>query len=206
MMSQHFFVSGIGTNVGKTISTAILCRALKKDYWKPVQAGDLHHSDSIRVKNIIGNDLNVFPEQYRLNAPMSPHAAAEIDHVSISLSDFQLPHSKNGMLVEGAGGLMVPLNRKGDFMVDLAAQLQLPIILVANYYLGSINHTLLSLELLKNRNQYPVLLVLNGTANPESRSLILSRVGSLPVVEIPEFQEEDPEELRRFADQLQIAF
>ena len=143
---MRLFVTGIGTEVGKTVIAAILTEALEADYWKPVQAGDLDYSDTHKVRDLVSNDKSVFhPETHALHHPMSPHAAAERDGVEISLDDFQLPQTENNLIVEGAGGLMVPLNSK-DCIIDLIEKLDIEVVLVSRTYLGSINHTLLSVE------------------------------------------------------------
>ena len=143
---MRLFVTGIGTEVGKTVIAAILTEALEADYWKPVQAGDLDYSDTHKVRDLVSHDKSVFhPETHALHHPMSPHAAAERDGVEISLDDFQLPQTENNLIVEGAGGLMVPLNSK-DCIIDLIEKLDIEVVLVSRNYLGSINHTLLSVE------------------------------------------------------------
>ena len=148
---RKIFVTGIGTDVGKTVVSAILTEALEADYWKPVQAGDLDQSDSIKVKDLISNEKTIIhPEGIKLNSPMSPHAAADIDNVEIDLKEFNLPKTHNNLIIEGAGGLMVPLN-DNDLIVDLIEQLEAEVVLVSQNYLGSINHTILSIEVLKNR-------------------------------------------------------
>ena len=145
---MRLFVTGIGTEVGKTVISAILTEALEADYWKPVQAGDLDYSDTHKVKDLVSNSKSVFHcETHALNHPMSPHAAAERDGVEISLNDFQIPKTDNHLVIEGAGGLMVPLNRK-DCIIDLIENFGVEAVLVSRNYLGSINHTLLSVEAL----------------------------------------------------------
>jgi len=174
---RKIFVTGIGTDVGKTVVSAILTEALEADYWKPVQAGDLDTSDSIKLKNLLSNTKTVMhPETYRLSQPMSPHAAAEIDNVTINLEAFKLPITDNHIVVEGAGGLMVPLNDK-DLIVDLIKKLDLETILVVSNYLGSINHTLLSLEVLKQKGINVIGIIFNGESNKESEKYILNYSG-----------------------------
>ena len=170
---KKYIVAGIDTEIGKTIISSILVEALEADYWKPVQSGDLHHTDTDKVKALISNTQSVFhPEAYRLNAPMSPHASAALDGVVITKDQFQLPQTQNTLIIELAGGLMVPLN--SQYMnIDLIKDLNLPVILVSKYYLGSINHTLLSIELLKQR-QIPIAgIIFNGEENTQSKSVIL---------------------------------
>lgn len=165
---MNYFVTGIDTDSGKTLVSAILCEALGYEYWKPIQAGSPRDSDTI--KSLLPKTI-IHPERYFLNTPASPHAAAKIDNVNIQLTDFH-PPKHSGLIIEGAGGCLVPLN-DSDFVIDLVPRLDCEIILVADLYLGSINHTLLSVHLLKTRN-YPVKgIIFNGKSNPESERIIL---------------------------------
>lgn len=174
---KKIFVTGIGTDVGKTVISAILTEALEADYWKPVQAGDLDSSDSIKVKRYISNSsTKIFKEGMRLTSPMSPHAAADIDGVEIKLSDFTLPKTSNNLVVEGAGGLMVPLNNK-DLIIDLIKHLGIEVVLVSQNYLGSINHTILSIDALKNREIKVLGIIFNGETNDETEKYILNYSG-----------------------------
>jgi dethiobiotin synthetase len=176
-MMRKIFVTGIGTDVGKTVVSAILVEKLKADYWKPVQAGSLNETDTMRVKELITNTKSIFhPEAYCLSGFMSPHAAANIDGIKINLSKIKLPFTKNHLIIEGAGGLMVPLNNK-SLVIDLIQQLKAEVILVSKNYLGSINHTLLSIELLKNKGIKIAGIVFNGLPNEESESFILKYSG-----------------------------
>ena len=170
---MQFFVTGIGTEVGKTVISAILTEALEADYWKPVQSGDLHYSDSDKVKALISNNKTKFhPECYRLQTPASPHISAAIDGIEISPKAFQLPESDNHLIVEGAGGLMVPLN-SNFLIIDLIKQLNIPVIIVSKNYLGSINHTILSIEALQKRNIPIAGIIFNGPDTPSTQDFIL---------------------------------
>lgn len=172
MNLDKFFVSGIDTGVGKTLVSTVLTQALRADYWKPVQAGDLENSDSINVSKFITNDkTRIFEERYRLNTPCSPHLAARIDGVKISLSDFELPDTNNKLIVEGAGGLLVPINEK-ETILDLIKYLKLPVLIVSKNYLGSINHTLSSIEILKNHGVQILGIVFSGEENQETERII----------------------------------
>ncbi|MDB5133175.1 MAG: dethiobiotin synthase [Mucilaginibacter sp.] len=159
---RPLFVTGIGTGIGKTLISAILVEKLKADYWKPVQSGDLENSDTLKVKSLVSNTISVFhPETYRLTQPYSPHKSAAIDGITIDLQKIIAPETNNILIIEGAGGLMVPLNDK-VLMIDLIKQLDAEVILVSQTYLGSINHTLLSVEALKHR-QIPIKgVIFNG--------------------------------------------
>ncbi|NQX76458.1 dethiobiotin synthase [Gilvibacter sp.] len=178
---QRIFVSGIGTDVGKTVVAAVLTEALQADYWKPVQAGDLHNSDTHKVQRLISNDKTVFhPSAYALQTPMSPHGAAAIDGIEIDPEKIIRPKTKNHLVIEGAGGLLVPLNDK-DTVIDIA-QADDHIILVSRHYLGSINHSLLSLELLKARGFKKVSLIFSGDEHPTTESIITTMHPEVPVI------------------------
>lgn len=168
---DKYFVTGIDTDSGKTLACAILCEALKADYWKPVQSGLPRDSDTIR--NLVSNDsTRIHPETFLFKTPASPHAAASIDGVKIQLNDFKLPQTTNTLVIEGAGGTLVPLNDE-DFMVDLMLHVKAEIIVVADLYLGSINHTLLTIEALKNRKLKIRGIIFNGEPNSASEAVIL---------------------------------
>lgn len=198
----QFFVTGIGTEIGKTVVSSILTEYLQADYWKPVQSGDLHLTDTMKVQALVSNTKSYFhPERHRLNAPLSPHAAAALDGVQIQLSDFTLPQSFNHLIVEGAGGLMVPLNDQ-DLMIDLIKQLGIPVILVSRNYLGSINHTVLSIEALQRREIPIAGIVINGEPNPATESIIES-MSALPILfRVGQFSEISKEEIQRFTQSL----
>ncbi|MGB3947126.1 MAG: dethiobiotin synthase [Bacteroidia bacterium] len=170
---KTYFISGIGTDVGKTIASAIVVEALEADYWKPIQAGELHNTDTMKVASLISNKKSVLhKEHYLLTQPQSPHAAAEFDGIEISLKHIQLPATNNILIIEGAGGLMVPLT-KSYLVIDLIQQLKAEVILVSKNYLGSINHTLLSFEALKTRNIPIAGIIFNGETNKSSEAFIL---------------------------------
>ena len=144
---KRIFVTGISTEVGKTIASAIIVEALNADYWKPIQAGDLDSSDSHKVSSLISNEISVIhPNSYALNQPMSPHAAAELDGIKIDLAQISVPHTTNHLVIEGAGGLLVPLN-ENNTILDLIDPTY-KVIVVSRHYLGSINHSLLTINLL----------------------------------------------------------
>lgn len=192
---KRTFITGIGTEIGKTFCSAIIVEALKADYWKPVQAGELDQLDSDFVRHAISNETSkIHPEQYLLSEPMSPHAAARIDGVYLKPENFKCPEMDNHLIIEGAGGLMVPLNDDGDMIVDLIPKVADEVILISKNYLGSINHTLLSVELLKNRNIPIRGILFNGIPNAETEAVILKYtqlpcLGKVPVMD---------EELRGF--------
>jgi dethiobiotin synthetase len=170
---MQYIIAGIGTEIGKTFISSILTEALQADYWKPIQSGALDFTDSDTVRSLISNTKTFFhPEAYRLNEPMSPHAAAAIDGVEIELSKFELPQTDNHLIVELAGGIMVPLNDR-ETNIDLIKKLNIPVILISKNYLGSINHTLLSVEVLKMNSIEVKGLIFNGEQNKSSEDFIL---------------------------------
>jgi dethiobiotin synthetase len=179
-MKQTYFITGIGTEVGKTIASAIVTEALEADYWKPIQAGDLDNSDTHKVKRLITNKKSVFHENaFELNTPMSPHAAAEIDGVKISAKKINQPKTKNSLVIEGAGGLLVPINDK-ETIADLVKP-DHEVIIVSKHYLGSINHTLLTVEALKFRNLTCAGIIFSGEEHPSSEEII-KKITGLPVI------------------------
>jgi dethiobiotin synthetase len=167
---MNYFVTAIHTDSGKTLVSAILCEAFKADYWKPIQAGS--PTDSDRIRELITNHSIVNPERYKLGKPASPHDAAAAENITISLDDFKLPMTDNDLVIEGAGGCLVPINQK-DFVIDIAIKFNCRIVLVSNLYLGSINHTLLTYEALANRNCDVSGIIFNGPENTASENIIL---------------------------------
>lgn len=173
---MKIFVTGIGTDVGKTVVSAIITQALEADYWKPIQAGDLDHSDSHKVKAYVSNQKTVFhSNSYALNTPASPHYAAEIDGITIDITQIKEPVTENHLVIEGAGGILVPLNAT-DTIADLI-QPDYKVIVVSRHYLGSINHTLLTIEALQNRNIEVSGIIFSGDENTATESIILSKTG-----------------------------
>lgn len=197
-MYKPIFVTGIGTGVGKTIVSALLTEQLRADYWKPVQAGDLEETDSMTVSRLISNSKTVVhPERYRFKLAASPHKAAAFETVSILDDDFDLPVTDNRLVVEGAGGLMVPLSAS-FLMIDLIQQLDAEAVLVVRNYLGCINHTLLSVQLLLGRNIPIRCIVFNGEMDPDTESFLRRYfTEDMRVIQVPEFPTLSPEALLR---------
>jgi len=193
---SSFFVTGTDTGIGKTVISSMLVQGLGAAYWKPVQSGLQEETDTEfvqRVTKLAGTQI--LPETYRLNEPLSPHASAAIDGVEIQLDDFELPACESDRLVvEGAGGLLVPLNDR-DMIIDLISYLNLPALLVSRSELGTLNHTFLSLEALRNRN-IPVLgVIMNGPRNESNRRAI-EKYGQIEVLaEIEPLKEVNPKVL-----------
>ncbi len=174
-MKNTYFITGISTDVGKTIVSAIFTEALQADYWKPIQAGELSNSDMHKVQRLVANSKSVFYKStYLLNTPASPHLAAEIDGVCIDLQKIKRPKTENNLIIEGAGGLLVPLNST-QTIVDLIKPTD-RIIVVSRHYLGSINHTLLTCEALKQRGLSVFGIVFSGEKNTASEEIILQKI------------------------------
>ncbi len=173
---MKFFITGIGTDVGKTITSAIITQALEADYWKPIQAGEIEFSDKDKVTSLISNSKSQIHENsYALQTPASPHYAAAIDGISIDLKNITEPKTKNHLVVEGAGGIFVPINET-ETVMDLI-QPDYKVIVVSRHYLGSINHTLLTIEALKSKNIFIAGIIFSGDENPATESIILSKTG-----------------------------
>lgn len=165
-----YFVTGTSTDVGKTIVSAILVEALNADYWKPVQAGELDNCDTKKVEQLVSNSKTVFHKNsYALETSMSPHAAADIDGVSIKLQSIKAPKTKNDLIIEGAGGLLVPLNNS-QTIFDLIKP-NYKVIVVSRHYLGSINHTLLTIKLLED-NGFDVSIIYSGNEHKTTEAII----------------------------------
>ncbi|WP_431133409.1 dethiobiotin synthase [Psychroserpens mesophilus] len=165
-----YFITGIGTDVGKTIASAIITEALEADYWKPIQAGDLQHCDTKKVQQLISNKVSKFhSNSFALQTPMSPHAAADIDGISIEPKHIKPPKTKNHLVIEGAGGLLVPINHKHTIL-DLIKPTY-KIIVVSRHYLGSINHTLLTLNLLQEKG-FDTSVIFSGNEHKTTEDII----------------------------------
>ena len=167
---MKYFITGISTEVGKTIVSAIITESLEADYWKPIQSGELHNSDTHKIKQFVSNSKSVFyPNSYALDTPMSPHAAAAIDGITIDLKKIQEPKTNNNLVIEGAGGLLVPLNDT-DTILDLI-QPDYKVIVVSRHYLGSINHTLLTVKLLQEKG-FDVAIIFSGNEHKTTEEII----------------------------------
>lgn len=198
-ITPKYFVTGIDTEIGKTVVSAILVKGLEADYWKPVQSGDLDRTDTDRVRTWTGLPAERFhSETFRLTQPLSPHASAELDGVEIRLDQFKLPETHRPLIVEGAGGLMVPLNKR-DCMIDLIVHLGLPVVLVSRNYLGSINHTLLSIDALQKRRIPVAGLVFNGAEVPTTESVIREMTGLPCWFRVPEIAEITTDKIEEIA-------
>lgn len=180
-----FFVTGTDTDIGKTLVSSWLLTQLDASYWKPVQAGVMPETDSSVVRRLAEIEADrILPEAYVLPEAIAPHEAARRAGIAIDMAKFVPPVSDRPLVVEGAGGLMVPLTDTA-YVIDLAAELHLPLVLVARSTLGTINHTLLSLEAIRRRGLPLAGVVINGPETPHNRASI-ERYGQVEVIaEIP---------------------
>jgi dethiobiotin synthetase len=197
---KRIFVTGISTDVGKTIASAIMVEALKADYWKPVQAGELDHSDSKRIVELISNDHTcIHKSSYELKLPMSPHAAARLEGITIHRSQIREPNSNNHLVIEGAGGLLVPLNDE-DTILDIIMPYY-KVIVVSRHYLGSINHSLLTINWLVQKG-YEVGVLFNGSENSFTEQIIAQKTGVPILGRIDEESQIDKAVIRKYAELL----
>lgn len=198
---MKLFITGIGTDVGKTITSAIVTQALEANYWKPIQAGDLDNSDSYKIQHYISNNKTIIHENsYKLNTPASPHLAASIDGITIDLTKIIEPKTNNHLVIEGAGGVLVPINNT-DCIIDLIKK-DYKVIVVSRHYLGSINHTLLTLEALKNRKIDIAGIVFSGDENKASEEIILSKTNAKFIGRIDDEPYFDQNVIQYYADLL----
>jgi dethiobiotin synthetase len=197
---MNYFVTAIDTDSGKTLVSAIVCEALEADYWKPVQAG--LPRDTQTVKNLVTNTkTTVHPEAYLLKTPASPHASAKRDGVTIAIKDIKVPASERDLVIEGAGGCLVPLNDT-ELVIDLIKKTEAEVVVVADLYLGSINHTLLTIEALQHRNIKIRGIIFNGESNPESERIILLRSGLRCLLRIDQERHIHPGIVKQYAKTL----
>ncbi|CAL2076012.1 ATP-dependent dethiobiotin synthetase BioD [Tenacibaculum dicentrarchi] len=177
---KKYFITGISTEVGKTVASAIFTEALEADYWKPIQAGELEDSDSHKIKKFISNKKTIIHNNsYALKTPMSPHAAAEIDNITIDLAKIIEPKTDNkNLVIEGAGGVFVPLNNT-DTILDIIKPTY-NVIVVSRHYLGSINHTLLTVNLLKEKG-FDVSIIFSGDEHKTTEQII-KKMTNVPVI------------------------
>lgn len=194
---MKIFVTGISTEVGKTLVSAILVEALKADYWKPIQSGDLEYSDSDKVRELISNKkTTIHKNSYALSTPMSPHASAAIDGVNIKMENIKEPETDNHLIIEGAGGLLVPLN-DNDTIFDLIRP-EYKVIVVSRHYLGSINHSLLTINALLDKG-LNTGIIFSGNPHPTTENIILKKTGIKMLGRIKEEKGFDSEKILGYA-------
>jgi dethiobiotin synthetase len=194
----RLFITGTDTGIGKTLVSAMLMSGLNARYWKPVQSGLTDITDTEWVKKHTNLDASrFFKESYRLKAPLSPHTSAALEGVHIDLEQFIIPQTPKDetLIIEGAGGIMVPLNEK-ELMIDLMIRCNAPVILVARSGLGTINHTLLSINQLRQENIEIFGVVMNGPKNTSNREAIEHISGVKVIAEIEPLAAITPETLK----------
>ena len=195
---KTYFITGISTDVGKTIVSAIITEALEADYWKPIQAGELENCDTKKVKKLVSNSKSTFhPNSYALKTPMSPHAAADIDGITIDLKKIKTPKTNNHIVIEGAGGLLVPINNRQTVLDIIKPDYK--IVMVSRHYLGSINHTLLTVNLLKDKG-FDVSIVFSGNEHKTTEDIIKKMTGVPVIGRIEEEPYFDKNVIREYAD------
>jgi len=196
-MKKHF-ITGISTDVGKTIASAILVEALNADYWKPIQAGELENCDTKKVEELVSNSISKFyPNSFALKTPMSPHAAAAIDGVNITLDNIKEPKTNNNLVIEGAGGLLVPINNTQTILDIIKPDYK--VIVVSRHYLGSINHTLLTIKLLQEKG-FDVSIIYSGNEHKTTEDIIQKMTRATIIGRINEEEEFDKEIIKKYAD------
>lgn len=195
-MSFQVVIAGTDTDIGKTVFAAGLTAALDGSYWKPIQAGLDGETDAQCVQRLAKLDpARIVPELYRLRTPASPHHAAELDGIEIDVAKLAPPKSSMPLVVELAGGLAVPLTRR-DLQIDVVARWKLPVILCASTKLGTINHSLLSIQALKQRT-VPILgVAFIGDENADSQSTICAFGGVKPLGRLPRLDPLTPDHLQ----------
>lgn len=199
---RRLFITGIGTGVGKTVVSAVLVKALSGDYWKPVQAGDLDCSDSDKIRELVVEpEPRIHPERFRLRRAASPHHASAVEGVNICLADFVIPVTESALVIEGAGGVYAPLH-KGLLMIDLIGHLGAEVIVVSRNYLGSINHTILTIEALRARELPICGIIFSGHEAPETQSFILSHTAVPYLGRIGEEPHFTPQVITRYAEEV----
>jgi len=195
---NQYFMTGTDTGVGKTLASAILMYVLKAKYWKPIQSGIKDEiSDLLQIKNLTGFSDDFFiPSVYRFQASLSPDQAAALENTEIDLSHFNQTWN-HSTIVEGAGGIFVPLNQR-HLQVDLMSQLKLPVIIVARGTLGTINHTLLTIEGLRQKNISIQGIVFSGKLNPDNQTAIEKWGQVKTLFHIPFFEKVNKESLKHW--------
>jgi len=192
---MHIFITGTDTNIGKTLVSSWLCLHTGYDYFKPIQTGSDEGTDSATVASLEGR--RVWPESFIYKAPLSPHLAAKLEGQEIDVRKIILPKTEN-LIIEGAGGVMTPIN--GDcLMVDLISMLQLPTIVVASSKLGTINHTLLTLQALRARRIEVLGVIVSGRENPDNCQAIEFYGKTKVLAELPYLEEISSKSLKSLA-------
>tara|TARA_Y100000991_G_scaffold2500_1_gene2088 strand:- start:5953 stop:6594 length:642 start_codon:yes stop_codon:yes gene_type:complete len=202
-LSSPIFITGIGTDVGKTVVSAILCQWLQANYWKPIQSGDPDGGDSKTLKNLVSHSsFEIFKEAYTFDAPLSPHAAAKLEGKKIEVDSIIPPESKNPIIIEGAGGLLVPLNYQNETICDLIIHFNAQAIVVVKEYLGNINHSFLTISHLEKKNIKIAGLVFVGEELPHTWDIIAKMTGLPLLFRVPIFKELNKDTIVNFVKEI----
>lgn len=195
---NNYFITGISTDVGKTIASAIIAESLQADYWKPIQAGELEFCDTKKVQSLLSNSKSkLHPNSFALETPMSPHAAAEIDAIKITMDQITRPQTTNHLVIEGAGGLLVPINNTETIFDTIKPNDK--IIVVSRHYLGSINHSLLTINLLQSKG-FKAAVIFSGNEHPTTEAIIKKMTGVDVIGRIDEEAQFDKEIVKKYAE------
>ncbi|MDX1903151.1 MAG: dethiobiotin synthase [Thermonemataceae bacterium] len=197
--AKTYFVTAIHTDSGKTLSSAIIATALQADYWKPIQSG--LPKDATTIQELVSYPIQIHRSAYEFRKPASPHDAAEAENCLIDLNHIQVPQTENHLVVEGAGGILVPLNAE-HFVIDIAQKFGMEIILVINIYLGCINHSLLSIQELKRRSLSVKGIIFNGERNKATEDIILHYSGYPCLLRIEQENKIDKDLVESYAQKI----
>ncbi|MHC5201586.1 dethiobiotin synthase [Myroides sp. LJL119] len=201
---HQYFITGIGTEIGKTLTSAILVQYFKASYFKPIQSGDLNKSDTMRIKELCEDLKHAYLETYALKLASSPHKSAALENITIDLDTICIPKTSHNLIIEGAGGLFVPCNQQ-HFIIDLIQNLKLPVILVVKDYLGCINHTILSVSALQSRGINLKYVVFNGDFDVSTKQIIIKHLPKgTSIIEIPFLNQIDRKTILETANNLKI--
>ena len=198
---KKFFITGTDTSVGKTLFCSILMDKFLYDYWKPVQTGNKNDNDTIYIKKICKIPSNRFYKPaFSFRKSLSPHQAAKYENVSINLNNIKKPITNNPLIIEGVGGILVPLNNT-NLIIDLIKKLKLPVIIVSRSTLGTINHTLMTIKILRQNRVLIYGVVLNGPINTKNAESI-EHFGKVKVLtQIPFFKKISLKKIKNFTNQ-----
>ena len=198
---KKFFITGTDTSVGKTLFCSILMDKFLYDYWKPIQTGNKNDNDTIYIKKICKIPSNRFYKPaFSFRKSLSPHQAAKYENVSINLNNIKKPITNNPLIIEGIGGILVPLNNK-NLIIDLIKKLKFPVIIVSRSTLGTINHTLMKIKILRKNKIKIYGVVLNGVMNKKNAQSI-EHFGKVKVLaQIPFFKKISLKKIKNFTNQ-----
>lgn len=203
-MRHQYFVTGIGTDIGKTISSAVLVEYFKASYFKPIQSGDLQNSDTMKICALSKELKQAYRERYALKLAASPDKSADLENIKIDIEQIVMPKTTENLIIEGAGGLFVPIN-EDHFIIDVIKKLNLPVILVIKDYLGCINHALLSISAIEKYNVNLAYVVFNSSFDKATKNIITKHLPKgVSIIDIPFLEEISKETITKTAKNLKI--